>query len=231
MSLFGVPFPPVQVTPADFVGRWSFCDDGWPGSLTLQHTGGEDLSGIYFSERFDDDFRVTGRVADGNPHAVELIVHEFNWLPEQRYSGYLLTRSRNAIAGRTQWKDQPFGFFATRAARQPLGLYRPGIAQGDDFAGSWTAYLDGETATVVLAADADAAVLRGSCTVGADGYDVIGTHGAEVPYDIALTMRTRSGGDIVAELSGHLMSRPKNAISGVMTAGDAHRGFIMIRYA
>ena len=58
MSLFGAPLPPAQVTPVDFAGHWSFCDDGWLGSLTLQHAGGADLSGIYFSERFDDDFRL-----------------------------------------------------------------------------------------------------------------------------------------------------------------------------
>jgi hypothetical protein len=230
MSLFGSPWPPVDVTAAEFAGRWSFCDDGWIGTLTLTHAGGQDLAGTYHSERFDEDFRVTGSVGGSDPQAVELIVHEFNWLPEQHYSGHLLTRSRNAIAGRTQWKDQRFGFFATRSARQPLGTYRSGVARSIDFAGSWTAYLDGEPATVVLAADVDAGVLHGSCTVGADVYDVVGTCGATVAYDVALTIRTGSG-DAIASLSGHLMSRPKNAISGVMTTDDARRGFIMIRYA
>jgi hypothetical protein len=38
-------------------------------------------------------------------------------------------------------------------------------------------------------------------------------------------------GKVMAELSGYLMSRPKNAISGTMTVAGANLGFMMIRYA
>jgi len=228
MQLFSAPSPQAEISPADFAGRWYFCDDGWLGTLTLALTDGPALTGTFASERFGEEYRVTARAAE-LPHAIELVIHDYNWLPEQRYAGRLMTRSRSAIAGSSLWQDTPFGFFATRAS-YPLGRYRPGVVRGEDFVGSWTAYLDGELATVVLSFDPDSGTLHGSCTVGSDRFEVAGRPGGTVPHEVALTVRTGTDGE-VAHLSGYLMSRPKNAVSGVLTVAGTRLGFIMIRYA
>jgi hypothetical protein len=231
MQPFLIPPSAMEIRTGDFAGRWYLCDDGWFGTLNLAESGENGLTGTFSSERFDEDYRVTAVAGATRPHAVSFTIHEFNWLPEQHFDGYLLTRGRGRLAGRTTWKDAPFGFFATRATRPSLGTYRPGIARGADFAGEWTAYLDGELATVTLEYDKGSGLLAGSCTGAFGAYDVTGRPGGAVPYELNLNLNAVEGGQAVAELRGYLMSRPKNAISGTMTVGDAEVGFVMIRYA
>jgi hypothetical protein len=231
MQLFATPQQPGEISARDFAGRWYFCDDGWFGMLTLEVAGQRDVTGTFSSERFGEDYRVTARAGVTSPHAIELVIHDYNWLPEQRYDGHLLTRSRGAIAGSSRWKDVPFGFFATRATRMALGTYRAGIARGDDFAGNWSAHLDGEPATIVLEFDQASGTLHGSCAGTSHEYEVIGRPGGAVPHQVALTLRAPDDGRLIAELSGYLSSRPKNAISGTMTVADTSFGFLMIRFA
>jgi hypothetical protein len=235
MQLFATPGQPGEISARDFAGRWYFCDDGWLGTLTLEVTRECDIAGTitgtFSSERFGADFRVTARAGVPRPHAIEFVIHDFNWMPEQRYEGHLFTRSRGAIAGSSRWKDVPFGFFATRAVRSPLGTYRAGVARGEDFAGSWSAYLDGDKATIVLDLDGPSGTLHGSCTAGSYEYDVVGRAGGAAPHLVALTLRGPGGGQVVAELAGYLSSRPKNAISGTMTVAGTSYGFLMTRFA
>jgi hypothetical protein len=229
-QMFAAPQSLVRIRTEDFAGRWFACDDGWLGTLTLAVDGEQSLSGTFASERFHEDYRVTALSGVAGPHAVRFTIHDFNWLPEQHYEGHLFTGSRGAMAGNSLWKGVPFGFFATRTTRPALGTYRSGLARGEDFAGSWTAYLDGELATIVLDFDSPSGTLRGSCTGTSDRYDVTGRWVDAAPHGVSLTVRAADG-KVVAELSGYLMSRPKNAISGTMTVAGTNLGFIMIRYA
>lgn len=231
MPLFSAPLSPMEIEAGSFAGRWYLCDDGWLGTLTLAAEGEHDLTGTFSSERFGEDYEVTGRAGESAPHAFRFTIHDFNWLPEQHYEGHLLTRGRGMLAGRTVWRDEPFGFFATRATRPQLGAYRAGAARGEDFAGGWTAYLDGERATVALEYDKESGLLRGSCTGAFGAYDAIGRPGGAAPYELSLRLTDPGDGASVAELSGYLMSRPKNAVSGTMSAGGVHLGFVMVRYA
>jgi hypothetical protein len=230
MQLFAALPSPVEVRTEEFAGRWFLCDDGWLGTLTLAVDGERSLSGLFASERFDDDYRVSAVAGVGDPHAIRFTIHDFNWMAEQHYDGHLLTRTRRAMAGNTVWKDVPFGFFATRTTRPALGTYGSGLVSGEDFAGSWTAYLDGELATIVLEYDPAAGTLRGSCTGTSDSYEVTGRPDGTVPHKVFMTVCDPDG-KVMAELSGYLMSRPKNAISGTMTVAGANLGFMMIRYA
>ncbi|MBF6221747.1 hypothetical protein IU479_26990 [Nocardia abscessus] len=230
--MFATSVSPEDVSTRDFAGRWFFCDDGWFGTLTLATVGDHDLSGTFSSDRFDEDFRVTARVGmPGEPHAIQLDIHDFNWMPAQHYVGRIFTRSRGMIAGSSEWQNIPFGFFASRATRPPLGTYRAGVVRGEDFAGSWTAYLDGEPATIALEFDPESATLRGSCTSGPTAYEVIGNPGGTASHEISLSLYAPDDGTVAATLSGYLMSRPKNAICGTITVADARRGFVLVRYA
>lgn len=229
MRMFAAQQSP-EIRTEEFAGRWYVCDDGWLGTLVLAVAGGRQLTGTFTSDRFGEDFRVTGEAGTAGPHAIHVTIHDFNWMPEQHYEGYLFTRSRRAIAGSSVWRDVPFGFFGTRATRPALGTYRAGVVRGNDFAGSWTAYLDGEPATIVLDFEGEFGSLRGSCSVGSERYEVTGRPGGPVPHGLSLKMHSADG-QVVAELSGYLMSRPKNAISGTMTVAGTNLGFMMIRYA
>jgi len=217
-------------SPTDITGRWYFCDDGWPGKLTLEHEEDERFSGMYYAERFDEDYAVTATVDTGADDEITLVVHDFNWLPEQRYVGHLFRHGRRAIAGRSFWQTTPYGFFANRSTRLALGSYRPGAVLPEDFAGRWNAQLDGHPATVELAWDAMAGKLRGHCT-GRDfdgEYVVTGKPSTEVLHQITLTI---DGPDECLILDGLLNSRPKNALCGTMLKSDLKRGFYMVRYA
>lgn len=232
MQLFSGPPVTPDVRSEDFAGRWYLCDDGWLGTLTLALTapGTNELSGTFASERFEEEFRVTGRAGTTHPHAVEFTIHDFNWLPEQCYQGLLLTRTQRTIAGHSMWKDAPFGFFATRGTRPSLGSYRAGAVRGEDFAGGWTAYLDGELATITLEYERDSGLLRGTCTGELGTYRVSGRPDESVPHRVSLGLFADDG-PAVADLSGYLMSRPKNAVSGTMSVAGLDLGLVMIRYA
>jgi hypothetical protein len=230
--MFATSLQSREISTPDFAGRWYFCDDGWLGTLNLKTTGEHDLVGTFTSNRFDEDYRVTAHAGLAEePHTILFDIHDFNWMPVQHYAGHLFTRTRGMISGSSRWEDQPFGFFATRSLRPPLGTYRAGPVCGEDFAGSWTAHLDGEPATVVLRFDPEFGVLRGSCKSEAGDYDVTGKLDGEVPHQISLTLRAVDGGLVVATLAGYLMSRPKNAISGAMSIAGVRLGFVMVRYA
>ncbi len=232
MQLLPAPPPASLITARQLAGRWFFCDDGWLGSLTLSPSGEDSFTGTYSAERFAADYEVTGQVTDPRQQTVEMVIHDYNWMPEQRYVGHVMTRGRTMIAGYSLWQGTPFGFFATRSTSQLLGTYRPGGARGSDFAGSWNVYLDGEPATMVLRFDAQKGLLRGtysSRALAAD-YRVIGQPGGAAPHSVRLELLPPDSDEIAAELSGNLMSRPKNAISGSAMLSEAAYGFVMIRY-
>src|SRR5690348_3624304 len=96
---------PGRIRPEDFAGRFSMFDDGWTGRLVLRHEQGRALSGTFWSYRFEDVFRVTADVDAAEPHRIEFVIHNFNWMERQTYSGWLLTQSRDALAGTSVWTN------------------------------------------------------------------------------------------------------------------------------
>jgi hypothetical protein len=231
--LFSLPAPDLSaVKPSSFAGRWAFYDDGWLGTLTLHSEAGQELSGTCYSERFGQEYRVTGSVSGSLPHKVEIVIHDYNWLDRQVYEGYLLTHGRNAITGRTTWRGEPFGFVARRTTTLTLGSFGSGPVRPADFAGGWTLYLDGQRATLELTHDPAADLLRGQCTGQAVGsLQVTGQAGTDVGHGTRLVLHPE--GEPAAEelvLSGYLFSRPKNAIAGWIEGGPVPVGFYLVKF-
>ena len=167
---------------ADVAGRWSFCDDGWVGSLILR-SDGDELAGTLHSDRFDETYEVSGRVGGESPGAVALTIHDYNWLDRQEYLGYLMSHGGRCFAGTTDWRGTPYGFFATRSSRLLIGRYREGPATVEDFAGQWVADLDGQSATVTLATTDDG-IFVGHAVVHTDGssFTLTGRQMDDVPH-------------------------------------------------
>src|SRR5215471_794137 len=111
------------VKPGDFAGDFRFTHDGWPGVLSIQDTGSRIVRGTYIDSRLDQRYEVTGRIDVRLRHQIELVIREFNWVPEQRFVGYLFTKGKQAIAGTTSWKEMPFGFIASRSDTLPRETY------------------------------------------------------------------------------------------------------------
>lgn len=214
------------------VGRWYLCDDGWLGELTLSELGDGAVEGVFFSDRFDDEYEVVVELGGDLGHEITLAIQNFNWLPEQRFAGRLFTDDSGGIAGASDWRGIPYGFFAARTPWTVLGDYRPGDVVPGDFAGSWNARLDGVPATLRLELADGGRTLAGTCAGRGlpEGLSVSATPDAEFPHRLALTA-TAGGGRPWATLDCLLNTRPKNAMSGTMTTDDGSRGFYLIRYA
>lgn len=225
---------PHRVCAADVAGRWSFCDDGWLASLALEPDGQNshtEIKGLLHSERFDDDYVVTGRVGVRGRRSVELTVHDYNWLERQVFSGYLTTVGERTISGFSVWQGTPYGFFASRAARILLGKYREGPATAADFAGRWTAEADGLTAKVTIAAAADSESFIGTGVLrSGTAFRINGDPIAGIPHGAALTFTYEDG--TVREGLGYLASVPKGVVCGwTVRPGEQSDqwGLVMVR--
>jgi hypothetical protein len=221
----------MPVDQRHFEGTWWVCDDGWLGWLDLARGVGGEFEGSFFSERFRESYTVTAR--SGEAAAVlELVIHDYNWMAEQRYTGFLFNRGRNVITGSSLWRGTPFGFAAWRRSRPRLATYRSGSVEPFDFGGTWDVRLDGEPATLNLEYDQEAAVLRGECWGRSFGppYAVEGRVGPLVPHEISLTLtRDESIVEPPIVINGYLFSRPKNVVSGVARDDAVTAGFYMLR--
>ena len=142
---------PSVVKSYDFAGYYSLYHDGWYGSLELLHEQEGKLRGTYKSVRYKRAYNVTAIVDEKHQHQIQLVIHEFNHnLPsDQVFTGYLFTHIKNAIAGRTIWREKPFGFFARKSGFLYLSDYGEGQESilPEDFAGSYSLYHDGQPAT------------------------------------------------------------------------------------
>lgn len=219
-----------SVRPADFAGEFRFSHDGWPGVLALRVASGRNLRGEYEDHRLEQTFTVTGRVDPVLRHRVRLVVHDFNWLPEQQFVGHLFTRGRQALAGTTDWQGTPFGFAAWRSDGRPSapGGLTNEVAPGD-FAGRYDLVHDGWAARVELD-HVEGRVLTGvyrNTDLGRE-VELRGEVDERVPHAITL----RLTGDLrlsAVAMTGYLFSRPKSAICGEITADGMPSGFIMTR--
>jgi hypothetical protein len=124
--------------------------DGWPGILTLQVQAGRNIKGSYRDNRFNQTFVVTGRIDPVVRHRIVFVIHDFNWLQEQRFVGYLFTRFRQELAGATRRREEPFGFVARKVPSVTLGTYRTGSVERADFAGRYDIHHGGWLGSLYL---------------------------------------------------------------------------------
>lgn len=218
------------ISPASFAGEYVFQHDGWPGVLTLRISSGRNVRGEYRDSRLNQTFTVTGKIDTTLRHRLEMVVHEFNWLDEQRFVGYLFTHGTQAIAGTTWWKESPFGFVAWKAAEvPPSATFQTGDAEPADFAGRYDMLHDGWAAVVELD-HTEGRRLTG--VYRNPGLDRELRLEAEVDADVPHACTMRFTGDLrlgAVQANGYLFSRPKNAIAGEIRYRDMPTGFIMTR--
>ncbi|MFD0200309.1 MULTISPECIES: hypothetical protein [Saccharothrix] len=215
------------VRPADFAGQYSFFHDGWPGTLTLQVQGGRALRGTYRDERFAETFTVIAKVDPVVRHRVAITIRDFNWLPEQVFTGCLSTRDRQVIAGTTRWRDEPFGFLAAKEPVREPDVYRSGPVEPADFAGHYELVHDGLRGTVELAHE-DGLALTGRLRTAELDLAVRGEVDPAVGHGITL----RLTGDLrlsTVRFTGHLFTRPKNTIAGTVEGPAGPTGFYLVK--
>src|SRR5260221_1362680 len=137
--------------PRTLAGTYAFYDDGWPTTLTLRVGSDGRVDADFFSyDRTRGAFAATAELDPEQQHHLTVVVRDFNELREQRYEGYAFTRRRAAIAGVTDWKGQPFSFFACRQPPFTLGPLLPGDVSPNDLLGAYGLYCDGLHATLTL---------------------------------------------------------------------------------
>ena len=135
--------PPPPITVGDFVcqygANYEIVWDGIPGSLFLGPAnptyGGNGTLSVYtpnstitYNLRYqimaNPQDPIVGQQGPGFLGTSSSLQHrivfwvDFNNTPanqsdDQRFDGYLMTRTRNAMAGVTWWSNVPFGFYAT----------------------------------------------------------------------------------------------------------------------
>jgi hypothetical protein len=107
-----IPPPAPAPAPTDgWDGVYNMVHDGWKGELLLRSG-----SGVYLdADRKRHPVRILSR--NGN-HMVFVIVglggENAEGAGGQKFEGYLMTQTRDAIAGVTWWQGQPFGFYAVK---------------------------------------------------------------------------------------------------------------------
>jgi len=128
---------PNDITADDFTGclagygcTYSIVWDGWEGFLTLRPDGtgtleqrGHPAYSVQHRVLLNPQDNIDGMRGPGYQgsstlkHRIVFWV-DFNRTPhnredDQRFDGYLMTKTKDAIAGVTWWQGIPFGFYAT----------------------------------------------------------------------------------------------------------------------
>lgn len=108
----GQGVPPAPPDDAMHNGRFAMTHDGWRGTLVL--------SGSKGSYRAHDGKTFPVRVQAKGYYVVFYVIglggENADGTGGQKFEGYVMTQTRDAIAGTTWWDGRPFGFYATRSA-------------------------------------------------------------------------------------------------------------------
>jgi hypothetical protein len=219
------------------LGRYRFYDDGWTGTLKLSGGSGQELEGQFTSDRYRKTYAVAGTIGAGSPNRIVLTIADYNEMKSQEYEGHVFSGTRKAFAGFTTWKDARFGFFAVKSVRLGLSSYRAGAVEVQDFAGSFSLYLDGQPGTLTLAAPPETTnMLDGSFKFrsAAAVHPVRAEVSSSVPYQVRISIDGLRGGgtrgDEILVLTGYLFTRPKNAVAGTFVRDGVSASFFMFRY-
>lgn len=114
LALSEFPGERERVRPADFAGRYSVCDDGRPGLLSLAVESGCSLRGMYEERGLARPLAVQALVDETISHAIEIAVDDPETALTRIFHGYLFARGKNAIAGWVEAGDCPAGFYMTK---------------------------------------------------------------------------------------------------------------------
>jgi hypothetical protein len=97
----------------EFNGIYEMVHDGWRGTLELKGGGGR------YIDAEKRTYRVLVEAKDY--HIVFYVIglggENADGRGGQKFDGYLMTQTRDDIAGLTWWNNQPFGFYAIRRKR------------------------------------------------------------------------------------------------------------------
>ena len=110
---------PAQIRSGDFAGTYAMSHDGWRGTLYLGD-GKADcprplcLSTYTASNGRRYSVKVTTSGKSITFYVVGLGGQNTDGSGGQKFQGYLMTQSKDAIAGTTWWESQPFGFYAVK---------------------------------------------------------------------------------------------------------------------
>lgn len=225
---------PAVLDPNRLEGDYAFYDDGWPCQLTIRRQAKGGLSARFFSyARTEGAFSARLSLDHALSNRVEIVVSNFNEMARQVYTGYVFTRAISGIAGTTEVKGEPYGFFARRQPPYSIGSLLPGAARPIDFLGSYSLYCDGEHATLDLM-HLDGMTLHGAVSEDDGGavFPVIASIDPIVPHQVEIMVRdvpAGSGGSPTMAL--WMFSRPRTALAGWMRWGEARLGCYLTRFS
>ena len=118
IALFHLPAS-AQIRPQNFAGTYSMSHDGWRGTLYLGD-GKADCPRPLCQSRYTDSsgrnftVKVTTSGHQITFYVVGLGGQNTDGSGGQKFVGYLMTQTKDAIAGTTWWEGRPFGFYATK---------------------------------------------------------------------------------------------------------------------
>lgn len=223
---------PGAVQQRNLAGRYRFTHDGWLGTLVLEASDTADFTGRYHDDRFGGVHEVVARIGVDRPHRVDLLIKEFNWMPEQRFEGWLFTHGQDGLTGRTLWQGTPYGFFARKSVVLNLDSFPGGRVVISDLQGAFRVVQDGVHARLELdEIVADAVVgrywldpaeppLRARARLG----------GGDVPHAVAVTVYRDDEHDVpVLVIDGLLFSHDKNAVAGSLEWQGERFGCYLVR--
>ena len=108
-----------QVRPSDFAGTYSMSHDGWRGTLYLGDGRADCARPLCMSRYTDSNGRNFPVKVTTSGHQITFYVvgmggQNTDGSGGQKFTGHLMTQTKDAIAGTTWWNGHPFGFYATR---------------------------------------------------------------------------------------------------------------------
>ncbi|MGP4050242.1 hypothetical protein [Streptomyces sp. 2A115] len=179
-------------------------------------------------DRTEGEFPATVSFRPGPALGVRITVADFNELDEQLFTGYAFGRGGIGLAGKSDWKGQPFGFFARRHPPYTLGPLLPGPVRPADFAGRFNLYCDGAHGTLTLT-KVPGGTIRG--VLREDG-------GAELPVTVRVDQQTPyqalitiHGPEPEPTLSVWMFSRQRCALTGWLDWDGVRLGCYLTRCA
>jgi hypothetical protein len=227
----GALVQPAVFDPSRLAGDYAFYDDGWRCSLSLRQRSERGFDARFRSyDRTEGAFDVDVWLDPELPHRLQLTVSGgFNEVQRQTYRGFAFTRGAVGIAGVSDWKGAPFGFFARRHPPYSVGPAIPGTIAPTDFVGSFNLYCDGEHGTLELS-EQDGAEVRGTLREqGGATLPVTASIDAAVPYHAVIAVHD-VGSALPPLLSVWMFVRPRTALAGWLDWGDTRLGCYLTRF-